>query len=179
MKMVKKILMVCMGKICFIFFYKKWKAKIKNSCLLTGNICRSPIAEAVMERLIEEKGLSTDWFVDSAALVGYHSGSQPDERALSVLEQHGLRYNKVARTIQPEDFEEFDYIFGMDLENVADLKRKQSKQSKAQILLLGDFGLKDSERSIHDPYYVSRIYCKLLLVQMIVYIFLFCCCGSL
>ena len=110
-----------------------------------------------MERLIEQKGLSSDWLVDSAALVGYHSGSLPDERALNVLERHGFRYNKVARTIKSEDFKEFDYIFGMDLENVAELKRRLPKQSKAQILLLGDFGLKDSDRIIHDPFYVSKV----------------------
>ncbi|KAM7360376.1 low molecular weight phosphotyrosine protein phosphatase 2-like [Cochliomyia hominivorax] len=128
--MTKKILMVCMG-----------------------NICRSPIAEAVMTQLIEQKGAGEQIFVDSAALVGYHSGSLPDERALSVLEQHGIKYNKEAKVIKPQDFQEYDYIFGMDLDNVAELKKMAPAAAKAQILLLGDYGLKEEEKIIHDPYY--------------------------
>lgn len=126
--------------------------------ILTGNICRSPIAEAVMAEIIQQKAAGEDIVVDSAALVGYHSGSLPDERALSVLERHGIKYTNEARVITPEDFKEFDYIFGMDLGNVAELKRKAPANAKAQILLLGDYGLKEEERIIDDPYYVSRVF---------------------
>ncbi|XP_037814600.1 LOW QUALITY PROTEIN: low molecular weight phosphotyrosine protein phosphatase 2-like [Lucilia sericata] len=132
--MTKKILMVCMG-----------------------NICRSPIAEAVMAKIIQQNkaaAATDEWFIDSAALVGYHSGSLPDERALNVLKRHGITYDKEARVIKTEDFQEFDYIvFGMDPGNVAELKRRAPVGAKAQILLLGDYGLKDDEKIIHDPYY--------------------------
>ncbi|XP_065362161.1 low molecular weight phosphotyrosine protein phosphatase 2-like [Calliphora vicina] len=129
--MTKKILMVCMG-----------------------NICRSPIAEAVMAKAIQQSNVAAeDWFVDSAALVGYHSGSLPDERALSVLESHGITYNKEARVIKQEDFKEFDYIFGMDSGNVAELKKISPLGTKAKILLLGEFGLNEDDKIIHDPYY--------------------------
>lgn len=110
-----------------------------------------------MARAIQQKGVAQDIVVDSAALVGYHSGSLPDERALSVLENHGIKYTNEARVITQEDFQDFDYIFGMDPGNVSELKKRAPANCKAQILLLGDYGLKKEEKIIHDPYYVSRV----------------------
>lgn len=55
------------------------------------------------------------------------------------------------------DFQEFDYIFGMDESNIKHLERLAPKNSKAKILLLGDFGLPKNERIIIDPYFVSKI----------------------
>ncbi|XP_005186467.2 low molecular weight phosphotyrosine protein phosphatase 2 [Musca domestica] len=128
--MTKKILMVCMG-----------------------NICRSPIAEAIMRKALHRQGVDKEWLVDSAALVGYHSGSLPEERALSVLQNHGIQYDKEARVINSNDFVECDYIFGMDNDNVAELKKIAPPDCKARIMLLGDFGLAESEKNIYDPYY--------------------------
>ncbi|XP_061388780.1 low molecular weight phosphotyrosine protein phosphatase 2-like [Musca vetustissima] len=128
--MTKKILMVCMG-----------------------NICRSPIAEAVMRKALQRRGFDKEWLVDSAALVGYHSGSLPEERVLNVLQQHGIHYDKEARVINSQDFQECDYIFGMDMDNVAELRKIATPECKAKIMLLGDFGLPETEKIIHDPYY--------------------------
>lgn len=110
-----------------------------------------------MNELLKLKGLSSQWFVDSAALIGYHSGELPDERALSVLSTHGIAYTQQARVIQTKDFQEYDYIFGMDMDNMAELKKmsRDIVDVKAQILLLGDFGLDEAEKIIYDPYYVS------------------------
>ncbi|KAM7360522.1 low molecular weight phosphotyrosine protein phosphatase 1-like [Cochliomyia hominivorax] len=128
--MVKKILMICLG-----------------------NICRSPIAEAVMIDTIKKAGVSNEWEVDSAAIGGWHVGNSPDHRALSTMKKHGLPYNNKARQIKSKDFEEFDYIFGMDYENMSDLKDRAPKGSKAKLLMLGNFGLPDEEKIIEDPYY--------------------------
>lgn len=124
--------------------------------LFIGNICRSPIAEAVMRRALRRNGVDKDWSVDSAALMGYHSGSLPEERALNVLQNHGISYDKAARVIKTEDFLECDYIFGMDSDNVAELKKMSPPEIKAQIMLLGEFGLPEDEKIIHDPYYVGE-----------------------
>uniref|UniRef100_A0A1A9WDJ8 Low molecular weight phosphotyrosine protein phosphatase n=1 Tax=Glossina brevipalpis TaxID=37001 RepID=A0A1A9WDJ8_9MUSC len=129
--MTKKILMVCLG-----------------------NICRSPIAEAVMNQVLEREKLHHEWSVDSAGLGGWHSGSLPDERALSVLKQNGIVYVNRARVITIEDYKDCDYIFGMDNSNVAELKRRAPDNSKAKIKLLGDFGLEASDKIIVDPYYL-------------------------
>ncbi|XP_067632450.1 low molecular weight phosphotyrosine protein phosphatase 1-like [Eurosta solidaginis] len=128
--MVKRILMVCLG-----------------------NICRSPIAEAVMIDTIHQAGASAEWQVDSAAIGDWHRGKQPDHRALSTMKKHNLPYNNKARQITKQDFNDFDYIFGMDEENMSDLKSLAPAGSKGNLLLLGNFGLEKSERIIVDPYY--------------------------
>ncbi|XP_060532633.1 low molecular weight phosphotyrosine protein phosphatase 1-like [Cylas formicarius] len=117
-----------------------------------GNICRSPIAEAVFSQIIEERGIADRWKVDSAALGGWHSGNPPDSRAQNTLMEHNIVYNGRARQIEDEDFSEFDYIFGMDENNISNLKGQQPPGTKAKILLLGDFDPK-GERIIRDPYY--------------------------
>ncbi|XP_022227937.2 low molecular weight phosphotyrosine protein phosphatase 2 isoform X2 [Drosophila obscura] len=119
-----------------------------------GNICRSPIAEAVMRDVIARAGLQKDWHVESAAIEGWHHGSRPDERALRVLAKHNIECTSVARQLQPKDFVRFDYILAMDRSNMASLKHLAPKYSRAKLLLLGDFGLKPDERSIEDPYYL-------------------------
>ncbi|SPP80302.1 low molecular weight phosphotyrosine protein phosphatase 2 [Drosophila guanche] len=122
-----------------------------------GNICRSPIAEAVMRDKIARAGLQEDWYVESAAIEGWHCGSRPDERALRVLDEHNIECSSVARQLQPEDFQRFDYILAMDRSNLASLKHLAPKGGRAKLLLLGDFGLKPDERSIEDPYYLMGL----------------------
>lgn len=106
---------------------------------------------------IKKAGVSDEWEVDSAAIGGWHVGNSPDHRALSTMKKHGLPYNNKARQIKSKDFEEFDYIFGMDHENMSDLKDRAPKGSKAKLLMLGNFGLPEDEKIIEDPYYVSWI----------------------
>ncbi|XP_017776790.1 PREDICTED: low molecular weight phosphotyrosine protein phosphatase-like [Nicrophorus vespilloides] len=126
--------------------------KVLFVCL--GNICRSPIAEAVFLHLIKQRGVSEQWEVDSAALGGWHVGSLPDRRARQTLAKHSVDYDNTARQIHPNDFVEYDYIFGMDLNNISALnsEAKDVKNSKAKILLLGDSD-PQGERIIRDPYY--------------------------
>jgi len=108
---------------------------------------------------IKNAGLSKEWSVDSAAIGSWHVGSSPDSRALSTMKKHGLPYTNRARQIKKQDFEEFDYIFGMDDENMDDLKRLAPPNSKAKLLLLGDYGLERKDRIIEDPYYVCKQFC--------------------
>ncbi|XP_044730061.1 low molecular weight phosphotyrosine protein phosphatase 1-like [Chrysoperla carnea] len=128
----------------------------KHSALLIclGNICRSPIAEGVFAHLVKQNGDEAEWHVDSAAIGGWHVGKSPDWRAQDVLKAHNIPYNNTARQLVKEDFYNFDYIFGMDEENMSDLKRKAPKDAKAKLLLLGDFD-PEGDRIIRDPYYDS------------------------
>ena len=65
-----------------------------------GNICRSPIAEAVFAKHIKENKLQNEWEVDSAALIGYHTGKGPDNRAMKTLKNRGITdYSHKARTV--------------------------------------------------------------------------------
>uniref|UniRef100_A0A336KGL4 Low molecular weight phosphotyrosine protein phosphatase n=1 Tax=Culicoides sonorensis TaxID=179676 RepID=A0A336KGL4_CULSO len=126
------------------------KKSVLFICL--GNICRSPIAEAVFLKQINDLGIADKFHVDSAAIGAWHIGKKPDHRAISTMEKHNLPYNNRARQITKEDFKKFDFIFGMDDENISDLERLAPKDSTAKILLLGDFD-PNNERIIRDPYY--------------------------
>nr|XP_036674631.1 low molecular weight phosphotyrosine protein phosphatase 2-like [Drosophila suzukii] len=118
-----------------------------------GNLCRSPIAEAVMRDVVQKAGLQGEWHVESAGIEGWHCGCRPDERALNVLARNNIEYYSHARVLTPGDFLKFDYIFGMDRSNLAALKRMAPDYATAKVLLLGDFGLKPDDRIIEDPYY--------------------------
>ncbi|OXU28866.1 hypothetical protein TSAR_000396 [Trichomalopsis sarcophagae] len=118
-----------------------------------GNICRSPIAEAVFAEIVKEKGLEDDWEVDSAALIGYHTGKNPDRRAMEVLKAKGIKdYSHKARTLESNDYTKFDWIFGMDEDNLEELERKKPQRCKATIELLGKHD-PDGKLIIRDPYY--------------------------
>lgn len=93
--------------------------------------------------------------VDSAALGSWHVGNRADPRALSTLKKHGLNSTHIVRQIKKQDFTDFDYIFGMDEDNMSQLRSLAPKGSKAELLMLGDFGLNAKDRIIEDPYYVS------------------------
>lgn len=94
--------------------------------------------------------------VDSAAIGPWHVGNRADPRAISTLQQHGLQCTHIVRQIRKEDFSEFDYIFGMDEDNMKELNRLKPSKAKAELLLLGDFGLEKKNRIIEDPYYVRN-----------------------
>ncbi|KAF2881891.1 hypothetical protein ILUMI_24272, partial [Ignelater luminosus] len=124
--------------------------KVLFVCL--GNICRSPIAEAVFTHIVKERGIRDKWEADSAAIEGWQVGSRPNHRARETLKHHSIQYSGRARQIESEDFNEFDYIFGMDENNISNLKEVAPRDSKAKIFLLGDFD-PEGDRIIRDPYF--------------------------
>ncbi|XP_049508580.1 low molecular weight phosphotyrosine protein phosphatase isoform X1 [Panthera uncia] len=133
-----------------------------------GNICRSPIAEAVFRKLVTEQNLSDNWRIDSAATSTYEIGNPPDYRGQNCMRKHGIPMTHVARQVFPygffvsstftmvtkEDFATFDYILCMDESNLRDLNRKsnQIKNCRAKIELLGSYD-PQKQLIIEDPYY--------------------------
>ncbi|XP_075720024.1 low molecular weight phosphotyrosine protein phosphatase isoform X1 [Rhinoderma darwinii] len=121
-----------------------------------GNICRSPIAEAVFRKLVTDEGVSHQWNIDSAATSSYEIGNPPDYRGQSCMRKHGVSMSHTARQITKEDFLSYDYVLCMDESNLKELKRKcgQVQNSKAKIELLGSY---DPQKRliIEDPYYGS------------------------
>lgn len=91
--------------------------------------------------------------VDSAAIGPWHAGKLPDHRARKVLAEKNIPYDNRARQVTKADFDEFDIIFGMDDDNINDLKKLAAKGS-AEVRKLTDFD-PEGDTYIRDPYYVS------------------------
>jgi protein-tyrosine phosphatase len=82
-----------------------------------GNICRSPSAEAVFRYLVEQKGLASDFVIDSAGTINYHEGNPADSRMRAAAMKRGVKLTSISRPIRRLDFEEFDLILAMDKQN--------------------------------------------------------------
>ncbi|XP_018550084.1 low molecular weight phosphotyrosine protein phosphatase isoform X2 [Lates calcarifer] len=121
-----------------------------------GNICRSPIAEAVFRKMASDAGVVDKWVIDSAATSDWNIGSSPDARGLACLRKHGIETTHRAQQVTKEDFMSFEYILCMDESNLSDLKRKANsvKNYRAKIELLGSYD-PQKQLIIKDPYYGS------------------------
>ena len=123
--------------------------KILMVCL--GNICRSPLAEGILK-----SKLNTDFYiVDSAGTSAYHIGELPDHRSIAIAKKNGIDIsNQRARKFIANDFNEFDLIYAMDIENyhnICSLSTNKSNLLKVKLILNEINPLKDL--SIPDPYY--------------------------
>jgi protein-tyrosine phosphatase len=115
-----------------------------------GNICRSPTAEAVMRRLVEERGLTADVHLDSAGTGGWHVGAAPDERATAVAARRGVALAGTARQVRPSDFEDFDLLVAMDGANRRELLRMAPPGTEHKVRLLAG---PEGPVEVPDPYY--------------------------
>lgn len=117
-----------------------------------GNICRSPMAEAVFVHMIEERGVADRFVVESAGLGAWHVGEEPDRRTISVLKAHGMRPRSTARQVRTSDFDRFDHILVMDDENMVGIRPfAGGAMNKVSMLLSWDPNA--PRRDVPDPYY--------------------------
>lgn len=86
-----------------------------------GNICRSPMAEAVFRNMVKKAGLSNKIETDSAGTISYHTGEKPCHGTRVILQQRGIPHHGRARQFQPSDVDHFDYILAMDRSNLSDI----------------------------------------------------------
>ncbi|XP_070781862.1 low molecular weight phosphotyrosine protein phosphatase isoform X1 [Enoplosus armatus] len=119
-----------------------------------GNICRSPIAEAVFRKMATDAGVVDKWVIDSAATSDWNIGSSPDDRGVACLRKHGTETSHRARQVTKDDFMSFEYILCMDDSNFSELERRANlvKNNQAKIELLGSYD-PQKQRIIKDPYY--------------------------
>ena len=123
----------------------------------TGNICRSPMAEAVLKHLVSERGLEDKIKVDSAGMISYHAGENIDERAREELKKNGIEFQGRARQVEVADFNEFDLIIGMTKEHVDELiYRMGSVADREKVKLFLDFTDKWKGQDVPDPYYMDN-----------------------
>ena len=123
-----------------------------------GNICRSPMAEFVLKDMVQKRGLSDDFYIESAATsteeIWNGIGNPVYSPARKIMAEHGISCEgKRARQITVQDFETFDYIIGMDSENLRNMKRISPQQYHDKISLMLDYT--DHPRSVSDPWYTG------------------------
>lgn len=119
----------------------------------TGNICRSPTAEAVTRALIEKRGLAGRVEVDSAGLYDGHVGEAPDLRARMAAQAHGYDLSELrARAFEDDDFRRFDLILGMDRGHVHDLRIRAGRAHRDRVRLFLDYTPDLKGVAVPDPY---------------------------
>ena len=120
-----------------------------------GNICRSPAAQAVMQRMVDERGLTDRFHIDSAGTGGWHIGDLPDKRMRVHARPRGYELTHRARKVQASDFEDFDLIVGMDAANVDELcYRAATIEQQNKVVMMGDYIRQYPNYDyVPDPYY--------------------------
>ncbi|WP_284035417.1 low molecular weight protein-tyrosine-phosphatase [Neobacillus sp. 114] len=119
-----------------------------------GNICRSPMAEAVFRDLLEKENLSGQIAVDSAATSSWHIGSPPHKGTLAILKKYNISSEGLdGRQLTKDDFEKFDYIVGMDESNTKNIYEITGKPNHPKITRLLD--LTEHKKDVPDPYYTG------------------------
>ena len=129
--------------------------KVLFVCL--GNICRSPMAQFVFNKMVREKGLSDRFIIDSAATESYnemcHAGIYYGTR--EILKSKHIPFEEhYSRRIRPTDYEYFDYIIAMDDGNIEDIQSLLGFDTKHKIHRLLDYT--DHPRNIKDPWYTGN-----------------------
>ncbi|NND07951.1 MAG: low molecular weight phosphotyrosine protein phosphatase [Saprospiraceae bacterium] len=124
--------------------------KILMVCL--GNICRSPLAEAITRKKIEDKLLP--WEVDSVGTGNWHQGNPPDPRTIAEAANRGLDISDLrARQITIEDIHTADVIVAMDSQNFQDVRRIAGTQHDQKLNMMLNFSKPNENAAVPDPYF--------------------------
>ncbi len=129
-----------------------------------GNICRSPMAEAIFRKLVADAGLIDNFEIDSAGTGEWHVGSPPHRGTQAVLRKNSVSFDgQRARQIQPADLSHYDYLIVMDSSNLDDVQRLMKRQDMGEdrpilvrLLDYADPAIAGRERNVPDPYYTDN-----------------------
>ncbi len=123
--------------------------KILMVCL--GNICRSPLAEGILQSKLPEDS----FFIDSAGTSNYHIGEKPDRRSIAIARHYGINIDKQrGRQFTSLDFDRFDHIYAMDnsnYKNILALANNDKDKTKVKLILNESFP--NENLDVPDPYY--------------------------
>jgi len=127
--------------------------KVIFVCL--GNICRSPMADGVFNKLAKERGLEEQFHSTSAGTAGYHIGQSPDARTKIVCDLNKASIEHKGRKFEKEDLKEFDLILAMDKSNLSDILSLviENDESRNKVKLLRSYEPDGEGKEVPDPYY--------------------------
>ena len=126
---------------------------VKVLFVCMGNICRSPTAHGVFQSLVDAEELSELIQVDSAGTHSYHIGSPPDPRSQATARDRGVDLStQRARRFESADFVDFDYVLGMDNDNLVNMLAIKPEQPTARVGLMLEYS-SSSQVEVPDPYF--------------------------
>lgn len=111
------------------------------------------MAEGVFIDLLEKKGLSDQFEVDSAGTGAYHIGKLPDPRMIETAKYHEINLISKARQVHKSDFTKFDFIVAMDKNNYHDLLANAPDEATAQLVMMRKYDPMPEDGNVPDPYY--------------------------
>jgi protein-tyrosine phosphatase len=117
----------------------------------SGNICRSPLAEAVFRAQVREAGLKARFEIDSAGMHGYHEGEGADPRTCRMAKRFGVDVTSISRPVRPRDLERFDLLVAMDRGHRRQLLAMGADPDR--VVLMRDYEPEADGPDVPDPYY--------------------------
>jgi protein-tyrosine phosphatase len=128
------------------------KTKVLFVCL--GNICPSPLAEAVFKHKVKERGLQDRFEIDSCGTGNYHIGDPPDPRTIANAKKNGVIIEHLGRQLSDDDLAYYDVILAMDNKNLRSIKSlRTANEYVHKVKLMRDVDVVDRGGEVPDPYY--------------------------
>ena len=128
------------------------KKKVLFVCL--GNICRSPLAEAIFKHKVTSRNLTDLFDIDSCGTSNYHIGDIPDPRTFAIASKHGITIDHIVRQFTLEDLESYDYILAMDNNNFQNILRLSNDAAyKEKVFMMREFDSLGKGMEVPDPYW--------------------------